>query len=159
MCEGVQVQGGGGGVEQFSIFDLGFSIASKRKNLRGWGMTEQELKQRTKRFALRVMRLVQSLPKNIEGRAIGMQLVRSGMSVGANYRAACRAKSAADFVAKLAIVEEEADESVYWMELIVEGGLMTESRVASLLKEANELVAIATSSRRSASLKVGNRKS
>jgi four helix bundle protein len=120
-------------------------------------MTEQELKQRTKEFALRVMRLVRSLPKTVEGRTIGGQLIRSGTSVGANYRAACRARSAADFVAKLAIVEEEADESVYWMELIVAGGLLARERVESLLQEANELVAIATSSRRSASLKIGKR--
>jgi four helix bundle protein len=125
----------------------------------GVTVTEEELKRRTKTFALRVIRLVRSLPRNAEGRAIGMQLIRSGTSVGANYRAACRAKSAADFVSKLAIVEEEADESVYWMELIIEGGLMPKDRVGSLLEEANERVAIATSSRRTASMKVGNRKS
>lgn len=81
-------------------------------------MNEEQLKVRTKKFALRVMRLVAALPKTVEGRAIGNQLIRSGTSVGANYRAACRARSKAEFIAKLGIVEEEADESGFWMELI-----------------------------------------
>ncbi|MBM4020057.1 MAG: four helix bundle protein [Planctomycetes bacterium] len=114
-------------------------------------MTEQELKARTKQFALRIMRLVRALPKNLEGRVIGGQLLRCGTSVGANYRAVCRGRSKADFVAKMAIAEEEADEASYWLELIVEGGLMTEPRMRPLLKEANELVAILTASRKSAS--------
>jgi four helix bundle protein len=113
-------------------------------------MDEQELKQRTKRFSLRVIKLVGALPKNVEGKAIGNQLVRSGTSVGANYRAACRGRSRNEFVAKLGIVEEEADESAFWMELIVESGLMKESLVEPLLREANELVAIITASRKSA---------
>ena len=113
-------------------------------------MDETELKQRTKRFALRVMALVESLPRTVTGRTIGNQLVRCGTSVGANYRAACRGRSRAEFVAKLGTVEEEADEASYWMELIIEGKLMDRRRVEPLLQEANELVAIMAASRKSA---------
>lgn len=121
-------------------------------------MNENELKQRTKRFALRVIKLVGALPKNVEGRAIGAQLVRSGTSVGANYRAACRGRSKAEFIAKLGTVEEEADESAYWLELIIDSGLLKEGRVKPLLQEANELTAIMAASRISASA-IENRKS
>ncbi len=114
-------------------------------------MNESELKQRTKQFSLRVIKLVGALPKNTEGRAIGNQLVRSGTSVGANYRAACRGRSKPEFIAKLGVVEEEADESAFWMELIIESGLMKKELVEPLLQEANELVAIITASRKSAS--------
>ena len=114
-------------------------------------MKEEDLKQRTKAFALRVMKLVHALPRNTEGRAIGNQLVRSGTSAGANYRAACRARSKAEFIAKLGIVEEKADESAYWMELIIDAGLLKEELVAPLLAEADELVAIIASSRQTAS--------
>lgn len=113
-------------------------------------MDENEMKRRTKQFALRVMKLVGALPNSNEGWAIGKQLVRCGTSVGANYRAACRARSKKDFIYKLGIVEEEADESAFWMELITEGGLMEIGRVDSLLQEANELVAIMVSSRKTA---------
>ncbi len=99
-------------------------------------MDERELKNRTKAFALRILALVKSLPKTITGRAIGNQLIRSGTSVGANYRAACRGRSKAEFISKLAIVIEESDECEYWLELIIEGGLMKRERVESLLKEA-----------------------
>jgi four helix bundle protein len=114
-------------------------------------MNEIELKKRTKQFALRVIRLIAALPKTVEGRAIANQLVRSGTSVGANYRAACRGRSKPEFVAKLGAVEEEADESAFWMELIIEGQLMKPKQVELLLQEANELVAILVSSRKSAS--------
>lgn len=117
------------------------------------------MKDRTKQFALRVIKLVAALPQTIEGRAIGSQLIRAGTSVGANYRSACRGRSRAEFVAKLGIVEEEADESAFWMELIVESGLLDEHLVESLLKEANELVAIMVSSRKSAREASSNRKS
>jgi four helix bundle protein len=108
------------------------------------------MKLRTKRFALEIIRLVASLPKTLEGRAIGSQLVRSGSSVGANYRAACRGKSKADFISKLGIVEEEADESCYWLEILIEGNVLPEERVASLLREANEITAIIVASRKTA---------
>jgi len=113
-------------------------------------MDENELKQRTKQFAIRVMALVESLPNTLVGRTIGGQPVRSGTSVGANYRAACRGRSKAEFISKLGTVEEEADESGYWMELIIEAKLMDRRRVEPLLQEANELVAIMAASRKSA---------
>ena len=113
-------------------------------------MTKEELQKRTKQFSLRVMKLVAALPNTPVARAIGGQLVRSGTSTGANYRAACRARSRAEFVAKIGVVEEEADESAFWMELLIEGGVMSESLVADLLREANELTAIMAASRKSA---------
>jgi four helix bundle protein len=94
------------------------------------------------------MTLVDHLPNNSKGRVLGDQLLRSGTSVGANYRAACRARSTAEFISKLGSVLEEADESGYWMELIVEGGLLPAKRVEPLLTEANELTAIFFTSRR-----------
>jgi four helix bundle protein len=113
-------------------------------------VTEKELLERTKKFALRVIKLVNALPNNAAGRAIGNQLIRSGTSVAANYRAACRGRSKAEFIAKLRTVEEEADESCLWMELIIEGELMEEKLVTSLLKEAQEITAIMAASKMSA---------
>ena len=113
-------------------------------------MDENELKQRTKQFALRVIKLTSALPNNFIARAIGSQLVRAGTSVGANYRAVCRARSQAEFIAKLGIVEEEADESGYWMELIIEAKLMNSSLIKPLLHEASEITAIISASRRTA---------
>ena len=113
-------------------------------------MNESELKQRTKIFALRVIKLVGALPKTTVGRAIGSQLVRSGTSVGANYRAACRGRSKAEFVSRLGTVEEEADESAYWMELVIEGALLKKEQVDPLRREACELTAIMAASRISA---------
>jgi four helix bundle protein len=117
-------------------------------------MTEEELKKRTKQFALRVLNLVAALPKTTAGRTIGNQLARSGTSVAANHRAACRGRSKAEFISKLGVVEEEADESAFWLEMIIEGGLLEKSRVQALWIEANELVAIMTSSRKSAARSV-----
>ena len=115
-------------------------------------MTPEELKTRTKLFALRVLTLVAALPKTIEGRAIANQLVRCGTSVAANYRAACRSRSKTEFVAKMGVVLEEADETQLWLELIIEGKLLPSKQVQSLLKEASErLVAIFVTSRKSAS--------
>lgn len=116
-------------------------------------MNKDEMKQRTKLFALRVIRLVESLPKGRTSEVLGRQLLRSGTSVGANYRAACRAKSRADFISKMGTVEEEADESMYWMELLVESGLVQHDDVADLLDEANQLVAITVSSIKTAKSK------
>jgi four helix bundle protein len=109
-------------------------------------MKSQELKNRTKAFALRVMNLVEELPKSIKGRAIANQLTRSGTSVAANYRAACRARSKAEFISKIGTVEEEADESALWMEPIIEDKLLPEKKVRSLHAEASELVAIMAAS-------------
>ncbi len=100
------------------------------------------LKARTKKFALRVIKLVDSLPKTLAARTIGGQLIRSGTSVPANYRAACRARSNAEFIAKLGIVEEETDESAFWIEFLVDAEIIKESLVADLLDEANQLTAI-----------------
>lgn len=97
------------------------------------------------------MKLVDALPTTRSGNAIGNQLVRSGTSVGANYRASCRARSKVEFIAKIGVVEEEADESGFWMELIADGGLLAASKVSALLQEANELTAIMAASRISAS--------
>ena len=111
------------------------------------------MKARTKRFALRIIKLVESLPETKSAGVTGKQLLRSGTSVGANYRSACRAKSTADFSFKLSIVEEEADESVYWMELLVEAGIMRQSLLSGLMDEANQLVAIIVSSIKTLKLK------
>jgi four helix bundle protein len=105
-----------------------------------------DLRKRTKDFALRVIRVVESLPRKRSADIIGGQLLRAGTSVGSNYRAACRARSPAEFRAKLGIVEEEADESVYWLELLIESGLVAESKLRNLLEEANELLAIMVAS-------------
>lgn len=113
-------------------------------------MNERDLRDRTKKFALRVMRLVDALPNNRSGRPIGNQLVRSGTSVGANYRAACRGRSKREFIAKLGVVEEEADESGYWLELVIDGALLNRKRVEPLLKESEEITKIMMTSRRTA---------
>jgi four helix bundle protein len=110
-----------------------------------------ELQQRTKTFALRVLKLIEHLPKTIGGRILANQLARSGTSVGANYRAACRARSRAEFASKLGTVAEEADESLYWLELIRDGNFIGDKRITPLVSEADELTAIFTSGRRSAS--------
>jgi len=105
-----------------------------------------QLSSRTKQFALRVIKVVESLPENKTSRAIGNQLLRSATSVGANYRAARRGRSAAEFREKLGIVEEEADESIYWLELIIESGLLPENRLTDLIKEANEILSMVIAS-------------
>jgi four helix bundle protein len=110
----------------------------------------EELRQRTKQFALRVIRLFRSLPKSDEARILGKQLLRSGTSVAANYRALCRARSKAEFIAKMGVVIEEADETVLWLELLFESGIIPQARMQDLLAEANELVAIFVASRKTA---------
>jgi len=107
---------------------------------------KDELRARTKAFALRVINLAESLPNNGTGRVIKDQILRAGTSVGANYRAAKRAKSMPDFISKMGAVEEEADETMYWMELIVESGLMNESLVSDLYREADEILAMTVAS-------------
>ena len=116
-------------------------------------MNSDELKNRTKKFALNIIKLANDLPKNSVGRIIETQLVKAGTSVGANYRAACRAKSNADFVYKINIVEEESDETQFWLELIIEAGLLKEDLVNPILKEAKELTAIFTSAGKTAKSK------
>jgi four helix bundle protein len=108
------------------------------------------LKKRTKQFALRVIRVIRSVPPGMEGKTIGHQLLRSGMSVAANYRAACRARSRPEFLAKLAIVIEEADESEFWLEMLADAGLIPERKLKDLRSEANQLIAIFNASRTTA---------
>jgi len=105
-----------------------------------------DLKQRTFDFSLRIMRLAESLPETRSGRTIANQIIRSGTSVGANYRAAKRAKSTKDFISKMGTVEEECDETIYWIELAVASKCVVSEKVADLLKEANELLAITVAS-------------
>ena len=109
-------------------------------------MTKDELKRRTRRFALDVIRLLDSLSRSKTTEVIGRQLLRSATSVGANYRAACRARSSADFVSKMGMVEEQAEESMYWMELLVDSDCIPAEAVEALLREADELLAIMVSS-------------
>jgi four helix bundle protein len=110
-------------------------------------MTKQEMQNRTKAFALRIIKAVQALPKDDVAKILG-QLLRSVTSVGANYRAACRAKSTADFINKMKIVEEESDELLFWMELLVESGIMPAKLLGPLMQEANELLSITVASLR-----------
>ncbi|MBA3513642.1 MAG: four helix bundle protein [Pyrinomonadaceae bacterium] len=129
-------------------------------------MNADDLKKRTKQFALRILKLAAALPNTIEGKVVRGQLVRAGTSVGANYRAACRGRSPAEFIAKTGVVEEESDESAFWLELIIEAALLRASSVSPLHQEANELTKIMARSRISASsrvrknrqLAIGNRK-
>ncbi len=113
-------------------------------------MKADDIKQRTKEFALRIIKLIENLPKNRTSNVIGGQLLRAATSIGANYRSACRARSRADFVSKICIVEEEADESSYWLELLIESKIIHHNEIANLLQEAHELTAIFASSGRTA---------
>lgn len=109
-----------------------------------------DLKERTKKFAVTIIRFIRTLPKNDEGYILGKQLLRSGTSVGANYRSACKGKSTADFINKITIVEEEADECCYWLELLIETEIANKELVDPILKEANELTAIFTATGKTA---------
>ena len=125
-------------------------------------MTEQEFKDRTKRLAVKIVRLVEELPRTRTCDVLGRQLLRSGTSVGANYRAACRGVSTADVISKLGDVEEEADESIYWMELLVEAGCVSPERVAAEMAEMEEILrmtvaSIKTLRTRQAQSKIANR--
>jgi four helix bundle protein len=113
-------------------------------------MTNEEMKERTMAFALRVLRLAENLPKNLSAQTVAKQIVRSGTSVAANYRAALRAKSHADFVNKVTIVLEEADETAFWLELLERGELMPSAKIGALKNEAEELTKIFSATRRTA---------
>ena len=113
-------------------------------------MNAEELKKRTKQFGLRCIKVVESLPNTRTGDVLGKQLLRSGTSVGANYRSACRAQSKPTFISKIAIAIEEADESQFWLEMIVEAGLMPLKKLTALMKESDEIVAILTASSKTA---------
>jgi len=122
-------------------------------------ITEESLKLRTKEFAKRIIRLVDALPNSVSGRTLATQVMRSGTSVAANYRALCRSKSLADFINKTSIIEEEADETAFWLELIVETGKLPAAKVTPLLRESNELISIFVASRHTARQRETNRKS
>jgi four helix bundle protein len=109
-------------------------------------MNPDEFKTRTRQFALRIFRLAESLPETPTARVIRNQMLRSGSSVGANYRAACRAKSKRDFISKLGTVEEETDETIYWMELLIDTGIVKPNRIADLLDEADQILSIVIAS-------------
>jgi four helix bundle protein len=109
-------------------------------------MNEQQFKDQTKQLGVRIIRMVDALPQGRSADVIGRQVLRSATSVGANYRAACRAKSSADIINKLKIVEEEADETLFWQELLIEADLVPESRVADLMTETNEILAMTVAS-------------
>ena len=119
-------------------------------------MKQNDLKERTKKFALKTINFIEALPRGRISDVLGRQLLRSGTSVGANYRSACRARSSADFISKMGIVEEEIDESLYWIELLETSGLVSHEKVADLLNEANQLTAITVASIKTA--KQNNRK-
>jgi four helix bundle protein len=115
-------------------------------------MNPTELKARTKTFALRIIKLTRAIPKNDDaGRVIAKQIVRGGTSVAANYRASCRARSRAEFVSKIGMVEEEADETALWLELLIESEIIAAKKLSALLEEADALTAIMASSRKTAS--------
>jgi four helix bundle protein len=116
-------------------------------------LNEREFKDRTKKAALRVIKLVESLPETTTSKIIGKQLLRSATSVGANYRAACRGKSTADVIHKLSIVEEEADESLYWLELLIESNIVSAQKLSELQKEMNEITAMVVASIKTLRLK------
>ena len=116
-------------------------------------MNPNELKQRTKDFGKRVVKLIEALPKNTTTSVIGRQLLRSATSVGANYRAVCRAKSRPDFIAKLGIVEEECDESLYWIEMLVETNHIKPALVSELMNEGEEILAIVVASAKTARMR------
>ena len=128
------------------------------------GCKAEVLQKRATNYALRILKLFRSLPNCVEARIIGQQLLRSGTSVAANYRAACRARSRADFLYKLGIVEEEADESVFWLEFLADAGLVRQERLRDLISEARQITAIFVASRSTVKknnrqLAIGNRKS
>ena len=113
-------------------------------------MNAEQMKERTMGYALRIIKLVRSLPRDLVSEVIGRQLLRAGTSVASNYRAACRGRSRAEFVAKLGIVEEDGDESLFWMELLVRAAIVKKRRLEGLMKEGNQIVAIVVSSKKTA---------
>lgn len=122
-------------------------------------MTSEELKIRTKKFGLRIIKLVNYLQGNTSSKILGSQLLRSATSIGANYRSACRSRSKTEFISKIRIVEEESGESVYWLELIKESKLINEEKISDIIREANELTAIFTSIGKTSKLNLSNRNS
>jgi len=124
------------------MFDFG--CQGNKNNEYNILMDKTELKRRTQRFAIDIIKFVEALPSNRSTNVLSNQLIRCSTSVGANYRSACKGKSTADFINKIVIVEEEADESIYWLQLLEEAGLADSARIYPLKKEANELTAFFT---------------
>lgn len=122
-------------------------------------MDEKIFKERTKKLALRVMQLTENLPRTRSADVIAKQIIRSATSIGANYRAACRAKSTADMIVKLKIVEEESDETIYWLELLLESKSLPQSEVSELIKETDEILAMTVASIKTLRNRISNRKS
>ncbi len=122
-------------------------------------MNEEELKNRTKTFALMAIELCETLPKKYAAEVVAKQLIRSSTSVAANYRAACRGRTSPDFANKLGVVEEEADESLFWLEMLRDAKLVSGENLNTLLKEADELTAIFTASHKTAKVNLRYRKS
>ena len=133
-----------------NIHGLGIDWEKGRPGPRERAMTPEQMRERTMAYALRVVKLVRSLPNDVACHVIGRQLLRAGTSVAANYRAACRGRSRSEFVAKMGIVEEEADESLFWMEMLHRSNIIPYPRLSDLMKDGNELVAITVSSKRTA---------
>ena len=131
---------------------LGFSEEDSRSKY--FIMTKAELKQRTKQFALRIIKVADALPKTTAGFVIGKQLIKAGTAVAANYRAACKARSDEEFLSKITIVEEESDESLFWLEMILESGMLSKKHLNDLVKEADELTAIFTSTGKTMKAKI-----
>ena len=121
-------------------------------------MTTNDLKLRTKNFSILILNLVEKLPNSIAGKTIGNQIIRSGTSVGANYRAVCRARSDREFISKMNIVLEEADETMFWLELIIDRKWFDENEVLNLLDEGNQLTAIFVSSLKTVNARISNSK-
>ena len=121
-------------------------------------MNQEELKQRTKQFGLETIRFIETLPKSETSYVIRRQLLRSATSVGAHYRAACRGRSKAEFIAKVGVAIEEADESIYWLEMLIDAGIIKPEKATKLIDEANQLVAIFTATHKTASKNSNNRR-
>jgi four helix bundle protein len=121
-------------------------------------MDSSQLKNRTKKYSITILDLVEKLPNTISGRAVSNQIVRSGTSVGANYRAVCRARSDREFIAKMSIVIEESDETLFWLEIILEKEWLNKSKIDIIWKEGNELTAIFVSSMKTIKDRVNNSK-
>jgi four helix bundle protein len=123
-----------------------FTIDDLRLTIEEIGMDEKTFKTRTKKLAVAIIKQVEKMPRSLAADVIGKQIVRSGTSIGANYRAACRAKSTPDMINKLKIVEEESDETQYWLELLVESGFVPKEQIVNLYKETDEILAMTVAS-------------
>lgn len=141
------------GMENQNLLKCKRTTNESDKNRIEGNLKQNYLKERTKRFALEIIKLVEKLPEGRTADILGRQLLPAGTSAGANYRAACRARSSLDFISKMGIVEEEADESIYWMELLIDRGLIRKDNISHLLDEASQILAMTVSSIETARIK------